>query len=148
MSKLLLPLAALLLVFVQLSAAGYDQWIDLKITNRGEAPLKITGALSWGKWYQAGDKSKPANAPNVVLEKGKSTRVAACGRSDSPSGTEGEIFIARQSKRVVTVNFDVPFMGSNLFKTVVHDDETTSTNAPNWSTSGALGEMLLYVYEH
>jgi hypothetical protein len=148
MSKLLAAFAVLLLA--QVAFAGYDQWVDLRIENKRQEAIHVTGSLSWGKWYANGDKSKEVPAPDFVLQPGQIARIAATGRSDSPSGTEGTVYIRSESskKQLVETYFNVPYIGKNNFKPIVKDLEATSIVHSNWETSGPLGEMFIKIYQH
>lgn len=138
-----------LILAIHNTLAAYDQWMDLNIINLSKNPIKITGSLEWGKWYVNGDKSQEASAPDLEIAAGGSTRIAATGRSDAASGTEGTINISDASgtTQLVTIKFDCPWSGSNSFVPTVHQPTYVSINHSSWEKKGALGEMVFRVIQ-
>ena len=93
---------------------------------------------------QNGDKSQDTSAPNTVVQPGQEIRVSATGRSDSPSGTEGTIYIKSKdaSKQLAVIEFDCPWGSSNSLK-IVTKEPNVFTSQPGWNKKGALGELYI-----
>ncbi|KAH7306558.1 hypothetical protein KP509_22G019000 [Ceratopteris richardii] len=94
---------------------AYGQWVAFQLSYTGEGSLYIRNAsLPWGKWYDYPDKDREVAAPNgQAIAPGSILYVAACGRENSPSGTEGTFEIWSSTSKVAHVYFDCPWSGSN-----------------------------------
>ncbi|KAH7306562.1 hypothetical protein KP509_22G019400 [Ceratopteris richardii] len=90
-------------------------WVAFQLSYTGEGSLYIRNAsLPWGKWYDYPDKDREVAAPNgQAIAPGSILYVAACGRENSPSGTEGTFEIWSSTSKVAHVYFDCPWSGSN-----------------------------------
>lgn len=128
--------------------AGHGQWMEVTIKNSCKEPIHISGALSWGKWYGNGNANHEASAPNTFIQPGKSVRVAACGRSDAASGTQGSIYIKDSERKaeLVRVDFDCAWAGWSDFRAVIHDMDNVAVSHSKFDPHvGALGEMSMRV---
>lgn len=136
-----------ILLIAQNAFAGYDQWMELTIENAGKDPIHVTGNLAWGKWYKMGDKDQEVRSPHDLIQFRQKFLVSTCGRSHSASGTEGNILIwdSLRRNRLVTVNFDCPWSGSNNFTTRLHRPYVQLHHS-SWSEVGALGSVSLRVF--
>ncbi|KAH7306551.1 hypothetical protein KP509_22G018400 [Ceratopteris richardii] len=87
---------------------AYGQWVAFQLSYIRNA------SLPWGKWYDYPDKDREVAAPNgQAIAPGSILYVAACGRENSPSGTEGTFEIWSSTSKVAHVYFDCPWSGSN-----------------------------------
>lgn len=71
-----------------------------------------------GKFYRYPDKDKEISASEVnkeVAGPGGDASIAACGRENASSGTEGSIDIYDGDVRVCNVYWDCPWAGRNRF---------------------------------
>lgn len=76
---------------------AYAQWVEIKIiASRGLTVSVKNAVLAYGKFHQPGgtevnkDVEISADVINTLTITGGTPKViASCGRSDSPSGTEG-----------------------------------------------------------
>ncbi|EFJ34202.1 hypothetical protein SELMODRAFT_406684 [Selaginella moellendorffii] len=128
---------------------GYPQWVSFKITNLGRDTLEVKNSfLSYGKWYKYPNKNNDGSAPGGITIAAGATSpnppFAACGRQGSPSGTTGGFDIYTKGFKVATIHFDCPYTGSN--KLSVSDEcKNCVVQLPSFSTSGALGDLVLKV---
>ncbi|EFJ19845.1 hypothetical protein SELMODRAFT_418650 [Selaginella moellendorffii] len=127
---------------------GYPQWVSFKITNLGRDTLEVKNSLSYGKWYKYPNKNDDGSAPGGITIAAGATSpnppFAACGRQGSPSGTTGGFDIYTKGFKVATIHFDCPYTGSN--KLSVSDEcKNCVVQLPSFSTSGALGDLVLKV---
>ncbi|EFJ10554.1 hypothetical protein SELMODRAFT_427145 [Selaginella moellendorffii] len=99
---------------------GYPQWVSFKITNLGRDTLEVKNSfLSYGKWYKYPNKNNDGSAP-------------------------GGFDIYTKGFKVATIHFDCPYTGSN--KLSVSDEcKNCVVQLPSFSTSGALGDLVLKV---
>lgn len=94
---------------------GYAQFIQLELYNRSKTrTYTIKGAwLGWGKFYENPNKDvevSPDNVNGQTIKPQTSTVVAACGRSDASSGTEGSVEIWEGSQKVGRVYWNNPWL--------------------------------------
>ncbi|KAH7306563.1 hypothetical protein KP509_22G019500 [Ceratopteris richardii] len=90
-------------------------WVAFQLSYTGKGSLYIRNAsLPWGKWYDYPDKDREVAAPNgQAIAPGSILYVAAYGRENSPSGTEGTFEIWSSTSKVAHVYFDCPWSGIN-----------------------------------
>lgn len=100
-----------------------SQYVSLTITyNDNESYLEVIDAvLDYGKWTDANDCSQESAGPNRFrITKNQPAKIRACGRANSPSGTEGSFILQSNINGVTTrdaqVKFDVPYIGSDKFE--------------------------------
>ncbi|KAH7306567.1 hypothetical protein KP509_22G019900 [Ceratopteris richardii] len=126
---------------------AYAQWIAFELSYTGEGSLCVQNAsLEWGKWYDYPDEDREIAAPNgQAIAPGSILYVAASGRENSPSGTEGTFEIWSSTLKIAHFHFDCPWSGSNKleinrFSTQYVFDFST---APS---SGPIGLLPLHIY--
>ncbi|KAH7905789.1 Aegerolysin family protein [Hygrophoropsis aurantiaca] len=130
---------------------AYKQWVVLTITNSFRSrPILIQHAsLSWGKFYQNGDKGAeltPEQIDQIVIPPGSEHSVSSCGRSDASSGTEGTIDVYDDETKVCTLYWNCPW-GSPTNNFEVRNVNKAGgyivSNGP-WNVSGgALGNIAI-----
>ncbi|EFJ25241.1 hypothetical protein SELMODRAFT_99959, partial [Selaginella moellendorffii] len=128
---------------------GYPQWVSFKITNLGPDTLVVRNSvLPWGKWYKYPNKGIDGSSPGgVTIASGATSPTppfAACGRENSPSGTEGTFDLYAKEIKVATIYFDCPYIGSNKLS-VQYACNTCVVQLPSFSTSGPLGDLVIKV---
>jgi Aegerolysin len=117
------------------------------VTN---SSLRVKNAkLSYGKFHEKGNKEKdvPASTINniIISSKGEAV-ISSCGRSDSPSGTEGSFEIWDGDIKVGLYYWDCPW-ASKINKSAWTTDneaylgECTGANL----YAGALGNVTIRI---
>lgn len=137
---------------------AYKQWAQIKIQPVGfNAKIgKIT--LEWGKLHEPGydDKAKDKEVPaarisGMEILDGFSYTIYTCGRSDSPSGTEGNVVILDEfeTEPVCKIHWDSPFGNSANLLDIANRNERvkyyTSVSEHNQSCNGALGSVTITI---
>jgi hypothetical protein len=128
---------------------AYAQWVQIKILP---ANLNVTiknVVHEWGKFY-SGDKDNevdPSSINNTSIASGNAYTISACGRSDSPSGTQGSFDLYDDTTHIGTYSWDCPW-GSKKNSSDWHPSadehyivQVTGANLD----SGALGNVTLKV---
>ncbi|KAF9345299.1 hypothetical protein BGX26_003312 [Mortierella sp. AD094] len=125
---------------------GCDQWVEFTLQNKDVDNLTLKDVqLSWGKWYQNGDKSKETSGPaDQTIPKEGEIRVASCGRADSPSGTTGSFSLYDGRTMIAKIAWDCPYTGRNTF-TVSDVSVNYAVNPSSFQERGALGELTITV---
>lgn len=90
----------------------------------------ITGIdLDYGKLYDGNNMDNEVSKGSIIgteIKAGKSYIVYSCGRSGSPSGTEGTVTVSdaqSDGNRLVDVYWDCPYSGKNkLSKQLIDQD--------------------------
>ncbi|KAH7920735.1 putative Asp-hemolysin precursor [Leucogyrophana mollusca] len=128
----------------------YDQWVVLEITNSLGSPLKIQNAsLSWGKFHKNGDRDyeiSPEEVDKIVIPAGSEHSVSSCGRSHSPSGTEGTIDLYDDTTKVCTLYWNCPWGSSaNNFEVQDVNQGYIVTHGPWNAVAGPLGNIKIKV---
>ncbi|MCO5567375.1 hypothetical protein L7F22_021065 [Adiantum nelumboides] len=103
-------------------------------------------ALPWGKWYDYPNKDAEISGPDgTTITYGQIAIAAACGRENSPSGTEGNFDLyADGTTRIADIYFDCPWVGSNVLR-VTSYSTLFLVNVPSISSSGAIGDVPVRV---
>ncbi|KAH7919338.1 putative Asp-hemolysin precursor [Leucogyrophana mollusca] len=129
---------------------GEAQWVVLEITNSLGGPLKVQNArLDWGKFFKNDVKDweiSPEEVDKIVIPAGSEQSVSSCGRSNSPSGTEGSIDLYDDKTKVCTLYWDCPWGSpTNNFEVRDVNQGYNVTNGPWNKTGGALGNIAIKV---
>jgi hypothetical protein len=162
MMKFTVCIVGMLLTLQLLSATStgdldqqQQQYLELKITNKGTDPIRVRGNLRWGFWYLEGDRQKQITAPNQLIQPGQSSVFAVASRLNSPTSAEGQLdifrVVERDSKKeqeIAKVDFDCAHSGQNRFRIRLNDDERVSTNQPDYKERGVMGRMHLKLFQH
>ena len=132
---------------------GYKQWGSMLIRNYTKTPLNVRNArLDWGKFYQYPNKAieiKPTDLEKRIIDRNGEINIAACGRSDTSSGTEGSFDIFEQERKVFNLYFDSPWsaFSSNDCKIRDHDHKWLVKRTIHNDGEGALGNVFIEVTE-
>ena len=128
---------------------GYGQWIGLKLVNRNPRSSGISVwitaiDLEYGKLYDGNNMDNEVSNGSVIgteIKPEKSYTVWSCGRSGSPSGTEGTVTISdsqSDGNRLVSVYWDCPYSGKNkMSKQII--DESWFVDMTTPQLDGAIG---------
>ncbi|KFY98022.1 hypothetical protein V500_01818 [Pseudogymnoascus sp. VKM F-4518 (FW-2643)] len=125
----------------------YSQWVVIHISNslrNGNITIK-EAKVSWGKFYQEGNKECEIAAGDVdgtVISAGSSSNISSCGRSDTLSGTEGSLDLYDGETRICTITWVCPWgAGTNDFQ-IIGKESGYVVSAGDWNRgSGALGQV-------
>ncbi|WP_281233264.1 aegerolysin family protein [Flavobacterium gelatinilyticum] len=128
---------------------AYAQWIEVKIVSENMT-LKVQNAkLSWGKFYEYGNKDKELSTSeinNITVDSGTSTRICSCGRSDASSGTEGSFDLYDGDTKIGSFNWDCPWgkkkNSFNWSQSASKDSYSTDREGGN-TDSGAIGNVTI-----
>ncbi|KAK0645186.1 Asp-hemolysin [Lasiodiplodia hormozganensis] len=128
---------------------AYAQWVIIHIINSfrsGTISIKHAQAL-WGKFYKDGNKDaeiSSAEVSQITIPANGTADVAACGRSDASSGTEGTIDLYEDDTKICTIYWDCPW-GSKSNHFEIRDRNSAAgymvSNSPYNADSGALGKI-------
>lgn len=123
----------------------------------GKHPIKLDEASIdadsryRGKFHKTGNKDAEISASeinSIVIPPGSSSDVSSCGRSDSPSGTEGTIDLYDGSTKICTVYWNCPW-GSKSNDFQIRDRNSSAgymVSVGDWNRdSGALGTVEIEV---
>jgi len=129
---------------------AYAQWVVIVLNNLSTETITIKNVvLSYGKFHEAGSKDNEIDKNDVqgvkIVPRGTFS-IYSCGRSDSPSGTEGSFDLVDNSTNQLIRNiyWDCPWGSSrNTFNiTGVNGDWIVEGNGANLE-SGALGNVTV-----
>ncbi|MGB7710095.1 MAG: aegerolysin family protein [Microcoleus sp.] len=126
---------------------AYAQWVSYNLYPKNfEATIK-NSKLSWGKFYTWDNKDNelsPERVNGTVIAK-KTTAfnvVNACGRSDSPSGTQGSFDIYDGAQLVATLLWDCPWGSKTNSWSVTNQHENYVLQGHGGSQyGGAIGTL-------
>lgn len=133
---------------------NYKQWAEFFINPKIGKSVQIKNVvLPWGKFYRPGDKNIEINKSNIedliipISPTYSNGYIATCGRSNSPSGTEGsfDIYLTETNEKLFSLYWDCPFSGSNKLTITKHQSKY-SISSPNVSKSGPIGSHTLDIY--
>lgn len=103
--------------------------------------------IPWGKVYRCGNKDNEVKPPTSIAS---SVEICCCGRSDSPSGTEGSFNLVDKAnnKIIGTYYWDCPWGSKTNTSTWTPVDSSSSSPYLTQVTganldSGALGNVSL-----
>ncbi|MFC5704107.1 aegerolysin family protein [Cohnella faecalis] len=104
-------------------------WVEVFIDNYNTDVVIRNIKLEWGRLYKLEDRSTEISADSLngtVIKAGKKLWVCACGRSWSPSGTEGSFqLFDLEDKLIGTYSWDCP-LGKRLNKTTWTKNDDTN----------------------
>ncbi|KAK6819219.1 hypothetical protein RU639_008142 [Aspergillus parasiticus] len=120
----------------------YANWITVHIINNtGDNIVKVQNAeVSWGKFYQTGDKDHEISAANVnetTVAIGGSADVSSCGRQDSASGTTRSIELWDNENKICKIVWDCPWANQPNDFNIVDQSEDYSVQHGDWNRDGA-----------
>ncbi|CCM04537.1 uncharacterized protein FIBRA_06718 [Fibroporia radiculosa] len=130
---------------------AYAQWVSMLIKNLlGNASIKVQNAnVSWGKFYEDGNKDREISAGKVnsiVIAPNFTATVAACGRANAASGTEGTIDLYDGTTRICTLYWNCPWGSKrNDFEKRNVNSSYMVTIGPWNPDSGAIGNVNIDV---
>ncbi|KAF4415276.1 Aegerolysin family protein [Fusarium austroafricanum] len=132
---------------------AYAQWVYilLKIQGSvGSTPVTLWNVhLDTGKFYQYDNKDEEVSrdtVQNISISSGNSVGIASCGRSDSPSGTEGSFELWVGNTKICKIYWDCPWGSKRNTFTVseVNDEYLVEASGANID-SGALGNVTVKI---
>jgi hypothetical protein len=102
-----------------------------------------------GKFYQYDNKDEEVSrdtVQNISISSGNSAGIASCGRSDSPSGTEGSFELWVGNTKICKIYWDCPWGSKRNTFTVseVNDEYLVEATGANID-SGALGNVTVKI---
>jgi hypothetical protein len=137
------------LEFKILEIMAYAQWIEVKVVSEN-MNLKVKNAnLSWGKFYQYGNKDNEISTEDInkiTVASSKSDNICSCGRSGASSGTEGSFELYDGDTKIGKFNWDCPWgkKSNSLSWTQDGSKDSYSTSREGGNTdSGAIGNVTI-----
>jgi hypothetical protein len=129
---------------------AYSQWIEVKIVSENMTLHVKNASLSWGKFYEAGDKDKEISTDDInkiTVESGKTAFICSCGRSGSSTGTEGSFELYDGETKIGKFDWDCPYnKKTNSFNWNADKDNEkfyfTNREGGN-KDSGAIGNVTI-----
>ncbi|MGH1517887.1 aegerolysin family protein [Chryseobacterium sp. JK1] len=128
---------------------AYAQWIEVKIVSENMTLTVKNASLSWGKFYEQGNKDKEistADINKITVESGKNASICSCGRSDASSGTEGSFELYNGDTKIGKFNWDCPWgkkdNSFNWNQDASKDSYFSSREGGN-TNSGAIGNVTI-----
>jgi hypothetical protein len=130
---------------------AYAQWVHIIIQNKmasGEITVKQAEAL-WGKFYKWDNKDDEITAAEVdkqVATRNNNADIAACGRSDAASGTEGSLNLYDGGNKICYVYWNCPWGSKTNEFTIssISDSYVVQQSGANLN-SGAIGNVTIKV---
>jgi len=96
---------------------GEAQWFQPTVRNKIQRTIVLAKfKIIYGKFYEINDPfTETKTAQGTEIASGKETKWGHCGRSFSPTGTEGsfEVQLAETGFKLGEVYWNCPFTGSN-----------------------------------
>ncbi|MCO5559403.1 hypothetical protein L7F22_013003 [Adiantum nelumboides] len=129
---------------------GYAQWIKvtLQIVSSGGTMLDVKNAkLDYGKWYKATptkDKDTEVVSPRGdTTSHGSPLVFASCDHENSPLGAQGSVDVYKGTSKVLTIDWDCPYIGSNILNATYHESNkyVIQQNPTSVSSGGAIGHI-------
>lgn len=132
------------------STRAYAQWVVINIKNEmSDNDVSIRNATAiWGKFHANGNKDReiPAEDINKIEIAPKSAeKISACGRENSPSGTEGTIDLYNGSTKIAQLYWNCPWGSSTNNFEVRGKDDGYVVGHSGGSPTGALGNIEVQV---
>ncbi|MFH7015703.1 aegerolysin family protein [Flavobacterium sp. FlaQc-47] len=129
---------------------AYSQWIEVKIVSENMTLSVKNASLSWGKFYEAGDKDKEISTDDInkiTVASGKTALICSCGRSGSATGTEGSFDLYNGDTKIGKFYWDCPFnKKTNSFNWTIEKDIEKHYNTDREGgnkDSGAIGNVII-----
>lgn len=138
-------------IMEDISTKAYGQWVVIHITNSSTKTLVIKNVrLSWGKFHEDDNKDYEIaldDIENTKIRGGKQFTISSCGRSDAPSGTEGEFDIYENGgEKVGHYYWDCPWGGNgNIWKITERNAKWAVKSSGGNLKRGALGDISVEV---
>ena len=124
------------------------QFTEITIANKSsDKTLKIENiVMKYGKIYPEGNKNGPEIPPSDVegtqIKPKKSYVLRTCGRSDSPSGTEGYFDLTVDGRMVRNIYCVSPWGASdNVFRLSGEDEDWMAEVKPAGNQGGNAGPL-------
>lgn len=127
---------------------AYAQWVSIKVSAK-LCDLTIKNVVQeWGKFYK-GEKDNevdPKNINNTMIKNENSYVISACGRENSPSGTEGSFDLYDGETHIGSYLWDCPWGSKTNTSTWNSDNSNYVTQVTGANLdSGALGNVNITV---
>jgi hypothetical protein len=124
------------------------QWVSITIISRGTTLSIQNASLEYGKFYKNGNKDEEISSDEInqiTINSGQSAVINSCGRSDSPSGTEGRFDIFDGEVKVGEYYWDCPWGSkTNTSTWTPYDLDNYVAQVTGGSLdSGALGNITI-----
>jgi hypothetical protein len=138
------------------SPNAYAQWASFTIKAVGFPGVIDYSRLQWGKFYQWDNKDHEVSVNGIKFAEGRTSLnlVSACGREDSPSGTQGEFYICKDGAdpkgpdyKVCKLSWDCPWAGKiNSWGASDYDSDMYVVSITGGSSfGGAIGTLTVTV---
>ncbi|KAG9253585.1 aegerolysin type hemolysin [Emericellopsis atlantica] len=132
---------------------AYAQWVYILLqTQAAMSQSNITLQnvhLNWGKFFEYDNKDREVSVDQVQktsIKPGNQVGIAACGRSDASSGTEGSFEIWDGETKICKVYWDCPWGSKTNTFTVSELNDVYSVEARGANLdSGALGNVTVRI---
>ncbi|PPR08275.1 hypothetical protein CVT24_001116 [Panaeolus cyanescens] len=130
---------------------GEGDWVHLAINNKSRSRTFKIGYIDakYGKFYEgsASHEVQPATYVNRQIPPKETLDISSCGRSDSATGTEGNVTIvdAESGTEVANIYWDCPWSGSNKFYKTRENTEDYIVSLGSFETSGPLKKVTIDV---
>lgn len=127
---------------------AYAQWVSITITSLETTLIIKNAALAYGKFHQTGNKDAeilPDAINKITINSRQSAVINSCGRSDSPSGTEGRFDIFDGEVKVGQYYWDCPWgskTNTSIWTPFELDHYVTQVTGGSLD-SGALGNITI-----
>ncbi|MFA8301323.1 MAG: aegerolysin family protein [Hyphomicrobiales bacterium] len=126
---------------------AYAQWVEINISPLNFEMTVKNVKLDWGKFYEKGNKDKEINKSEIegmTVDKGQKKVICACGRSDSPSGTEGSFELYNGDELIGKYYWDCPWGSKTNTSTWTAKNDKYLTQAELGNLdSGAIGQVTI-----
>lgn len=128
---------------------AYAQWVTIAIRPANVNVTLKNVVHEWGKFY-SGDKDNevdPSSIEGTSISSGNAYTIEACGRSNSPSGTEGSFDVYDDNVHIGTMSWDCPWgskTNSATWSPSSNDNYVVQMTGANVD-SGALGNITLKI---
>ncbi len=129
---------------------AYAQWVTITISPRSIQVGVRNATHAYGKFHQTGNKDAEISTDEInkiIINAGNNAVINACGREDSPSGTEGtfDIVDLANNEKIGTYYWDCPWgskTNTSIWTPSGNQDYITQVTGGNLD-SGALGNISI-----
>eukprot|EP00244_Chara_vulgaris_P006764 TRINITY_DN25506_c0_g1_i1.p1 TRINITY_DN25506_c0_g1~~TRINITY_DN25506_c0_g1_i1.p1 ORF type:complete len:133 (-),score=18.91 TRINITY_DN25506_c0_g1_i1:116-514(-) len=91
---------------------AYAQWVVITIRSNGLVVSIKNLNAKFGKFHAVGNKDAEISADDVMVNTtagGEHIVISSCGRSDSPSGTEGSFDLYEGAAKIGSIYWNCPW---------------------------------------